>query len=82
MPLSASLKDGTLGPMAKQYRPANGLKALTWAQIEQLDELIHLVCEMTANSQRQGRVEITVKNGHVDLVEFPVIRQRLEPAAA
>lgn len=67
--------------MAKHYSPANGLKRLTEAQVQQLDEMIDLLCSMTTNSPRQGRVEITVKNGHVDLVEFPVIRQRLEPSA-
>lgn len=75
-------KYGILEPMTNYYLPARGLKRLTPAQVQQLDEIIDMLCSMTVNNPRQGKVEITVKNGHVDLVEYPLIRQRLEPAAA
>ncbi len=46
------------------FRPAQGLKVLTWPQIEQIDDLVYKLCTQT----RVGRVAVailTVANGHL-----------------
>ena len=58
------------------------LAAVATATGRSEQDIIDTLCSMTVNNPRQGKVEITVKNGHVDLVEYPIIRQRLEPAIA
>lgn len=50
--------------MTTTYRPALGLKKLTWSQVEELDRVIAEACEAT-NGQRSAFriVPVVIMNG-------------------
>lgn len=46
----------------RMYQPAQGLRVLTWPQIERIDEIISELCEKTQDGS-QAQLTIIVKNG-------------------
>ena len=60
--------------MNKSYKPAIGLKHLTWPQIELIDSLVGTACELTKNEQSgDARVVITVRNGNPRFITIPTL---------
>lgn len=57
-------------PDANPYPPAHGLKRLTWAQVEHLDKLIDIACQLGS-----AQLAIVVKKGKVRLIERPVVNE-------
>lgn len=51
-----------------QFPPAHGLKRLTSAQVEQLDKLVDIACQLDF-----AQLAIVVKKGKVRLIERPVV---------
>lgn len=53
---------------SKMYQPAQGLRVLTWPQIERIDEIISELCEQTQDGN-QARLTIIIKNGKLRFAE-------------
>jgi hypothetical protein len=60
------------------HRPAKGLTALTWPQIERIDALVSRLCELTAGGA-SATLTLHVRRGKLRLVERPVLVEELEP---
>lgn len=61
------------------YRPAQGLKKLTWPQVERIDDAIDLMCALSRKNGAEIDITITIKNGQPRFVKHPLISYELKP---
>lgn len=61
------------------FRPAKGLKKLTWAQVEKIDEVIDLTSSLSRKTGSEIEIVITIKNGHPRIVKHPLVSYELRP---
>lgn len=66
-------------PDGEVLRPAKGLKKLTWAQIEMIDEVIDLLGAWSKKQQAEIEVTIVIKNGLPRRIRHPLITYELKP---
>ena len=63
----------------RTYPPAaQGLKRLTWAQVELIDAKISSLCAFTEDGQVEAHLVIRIRRGRVDFVEMTT-SERLAP---
>ena len=60
------------------FRPAQGLKQLTWPQIEQIDAMIDALCSRTGGGQAATAL-LTVINGHLRSGAVTELAEELVP---
>ena len=63
---------------SKSFRPAQGLKRLTWPQIEQIDAMIDALCARTGSGQAAAAL-LTVINGHLRSGTMTELMEELVP---
>ena len=63
---------------SKDFRPAQGLKRLTWPQIEQIDAMIDALCTKTAPG-RAATALLMVINGHLRSGAVTELAEELVP---
>lgn len=61
------------------FRPAKGLKKLTWPQVEKIDNVIDLMCALSRKSGAEIDITITIKNGQPRFVKHPLVSHELRP---
>lgn len=64
---------------SKSFRPAQGLKRLTWPQIEQIDAMIDALCQRTAKAGQVASALLTVVNGHLKSGTTTELMEELVP---
>ena len=65
--------------MGAGYRPAKGLKKLTWTQVEQLDEAIAQLCALSQEEKTTVELTIVIRNGHPRVIKQPLVWHALSP---
>lgn len=66
-------------PAGNDFRPAKGLKKLTWSQVEKIDEVIDLMSSLSRKMGSEIEIVITIKNGHPRFVKHPLVSYELRP---
>lgn len=61
------------------YRPAKGLKKLTWAQVEQIDEVVDLMSALSKKLGGDVEITILIRNGHPRFIKHPLVSYELKP---
>lgn len=60
------------------FRPARGLRRLTWPQVERIDALISSLCKLTYDGG-EARIVLVIRNGKLRFAERPVLSEELRP---
>jgi len=63
----------------KGFQPAQGLKKLTWTQVEMLDRAIALLCSQSVAESSDFELTVVIRNGNPRHFKHPVIMQALRP---
>lgn len=63
----------------RTFRPAQGLKKLTWAQVEMLDAAVAALCDLSAADEADFKLTLVIRNGNPRHFEHPVKMQQLRP---
>lgn len=61
--------------------PAGGLKQLTWAQVEQLDARIRLLCAWTESNGNEVILPIVIRKGKPMRIGQPLLIEQFKPTA-
>lgn len=61
------------------YRPAKGLKKLTWAQVEMIDEVIDLMCALSKQQKVEVEITLVIRHGHPRWIKHPLVSYELKP---
>jgi hypothetical protein len=73
------MKDLSAGEIGEILRPAKGLKKLTWAQVEIIDEAIDLLGALSKKLKAEVEVTIVIRNGLPRRIKHPLITYELKP---
>ena len=77
-----TMKGGRFTSMTNQavkFRPAQGLRKLTWSQVEQLDQAIHQLCQHSVSEGGVLELTVIIRNGHPRHFKHPLITKELTP---
>ena len=62
-----------------KFRPAQGLRKLTWSQVEQLDLIIDQLCQVSVAESSVLELTVIIRNGHPRHFKHPLITKTLQP---
>lgn len=65
--------------MTTRFRPASGLRKLTWAQVELIDQIVAEMCGLSETTGDEVQVRILITGGHPRRIERPLVTSSLKP---